>query len=335
MADEFAALIARSGGRARRSGCAGCAAARGGVVGADARRGLDACAIRILHLALTDEVAALAAADPSGFEAYRERAQGGADPFRRNRIMPAAVVAGAVARQSASACWRRCARLDARARITWFGPPMSAMSHATARLMETWAHGQDVVDALGLERAPTARLKHIAHLGVRTRAYSYQQHGLTPPTTDVRVELRRPMAACGRWGEPTAEDRVQGRRPISAWSWSSAATWTTRELVCTGSHAREWLLIAQAFAGHAGRGRRPAQFEVVRSDGGTDWPLSGGMLVARRSTPRNARRPATFVDATAFSPSSSRAATAGARMAYSRIAEAIVVEIAGEARSEG
>jgi hypothetical protein len=70
-------------------------------------------------------------------------------------------------------------------------------THATARLMETWAYGQDVVDAFGIERSATSRLKHIAHLGVRTRGYSYTQHGLTPPADAVRVELRVRTGHCG------------------------------------------------------------------------------------------------------------------------------------------
>ena len=36
-------------------------------------------------------------------------------------------------------------------RIPWITGRMSAVSFATARLMETWAHGQDVVDALGVD----------------------------------------------------------------------------------------------------------------------------------------------------------------------------------------
>jgi uncharacterized protein (TIGR03084 family) len=52
-------------------------------------------------------------------------------------------------------------------RIPWYGPPMGAASFATARLMEYWAHGQDVADAMHVEGAPTARLRHICHLGRR------------------------------------------------------------------------------------------------------------------------------------------------------------------------
>ena len=153
-------------------------------------------ATRILHLALTDEAAALAACDPSGFEAYRDQRRQGTDAFAANRSIPAPQLLDLwrANRQRLLECLRS---ITPRARITWFGPPMSAMSHATARLMETWAHGQDVVDALGLERPDTSRLKHIAHLGVRTRAYSYAQHDLTPPATDVRVELTGPEVRRG------------------------------------------------------------------------------------------------------------------------------------------
>ena len=49
---------------------------------------------------------------------------------------------------------------------------------ATARLMETFAHGRDVADALGAHaRAATARLRHVCHLGVRTRGFAYLING--------------------------------------------------------------------------------------------------------------------------------------------------------------
>ena len=70
---------------------------------------------------------------------------------------------------------------------------MSAVSFATARLMETWAHGQDVVDALGAHREPTDRLRHVAHIGVRARPFSYVTNGREMPEGEVRVELRSPV----------------------------------------------------------------------------------------------------------------------------------------------
>jgi uncharacterized protein (TIGR03084 family) len=208
----------------------------------------------ILHLALTDATAALAACDPAGFEAYRTQRRGGADAFADNRGIPASQLL-AVWRANRQHLLDCLHQVSPRARITWFGPPMSAMSHATARLMETWAHGQDIVDALGLERHDTPRLKHIAHLGVRARAYSYQQHNLTPPATDVYVELAAPDNATWTWGETSAADRVQGPAGDFCQVVVRRRHVDDTRLDYAGPHAREWLLIAQAYAGPPGKGR--------------------------------------------------------------------------------
>ena len=82
--------------------------------------------------------------------------------------------------------------LDPSTRVPWYGPAMAARSFITARLMETWAHGQDVVDALGVARIPTARLRHVAHIGVRARPFSYAIHNMTMPAGDVAVRLTGP-----------------------------------------------------------------------------------------------------------------------------------------------
>jgi uncharacterized protein (TIGR03084 family) len=150
----------------------------------------------ILHLALTDEVAALAASDPAAFEGYRHSRRGGTDPFQTSRgMLPADLLD--LWRTNRRCLLESLRTLDPKGRVSWFRPPMAAMSHATARLMETWAYGQDVADAFGIECSATSRLKHIAHLGVRTRGYSYTQHGLTPPADAVRVELRVRTGHCG------------------------------------------------------------------------------------------------------------------------------------------
>ena len=213
----------------------------------------------ILHLALTDDVAALAAADPDAFEIYRQgRHASGVDLFQSHRGTPAGELL-ALWRKNRRTLLEALASIDERRRIAWFGPPMSATSHATARLMETWAHGQDIVDALGLDRAATPRLKHIAHLGVRTRAYSFTQHGLTPPSNDVRVQLDAPGGGVWTWGEPDAEDRVTGPAPDFCLVVVQRRHLDDTDLTYDGPHAREWLLVAQAFAGTAGSGAKPRQ----------------------------------------------------------------------------
>jgi len=148
--------------------------------------------------------------------------------------------------------------LDAHARVPWYGPPMSARSFATARLMETWAHGQDVADALGVERRPTGRLRHVAHIGVRARPFSYAIHGLALPAEPVAVVLAGPDGDTWSWDEG-AQDVITG----PALNFCLVVTQRRHPadvgLQVVGDAAREWLGIAQAFAGPPGPGRPPAR----------------------------------------------------------------------------
>ena len=87
---------------------------------------------------------------------------------------------------------------------------------ATARLMETWAHGQDVVDALGATREPTDRLRHVAHIGVRTRDFAFLVRDLTPPAEPFRVELTGPHGDLWSWGPRTPRSASPAPRWTSA-----------------------------------------------------------------------------------------------------------------------
>lgn len=109
-------------------------------------------------------------------------------------------------------------------KLPWYGPPMSAASMVTARLMETWAHGQDVYDALGLRREPTARLWHIARFGTRTRDFAYLLNSLAPPAEEFRVELAAPDGTTWTFGPEDAEQRLTGSAVDFAWSSPSGGT---------------------------------------------------------------------------------------------------------------
>ena len=89
------------------------------------------------------------------------------------------------------------APLDPKARLGWYGPPMSARSVATARLMETWAHGQDIWDVLRRRRPATARLKHIAHLGVTTFGWTFATANFSSRRYRPMFALRRQVATNG------------------------------------------------------------------------------------------------------------------------------------------
>ena len=106
--------------------------------------------------------------------------------------------------------WMRKAKRLGKDRLPWYGPPMSALSFATARLMETWAHGQDVSDTLGIERAPADRLRHISHLGVSTFGWSYANRGMKVPDVPFRVELTGPAGQIWTWGPEDAAQSICG-----------------------------------------------------------------------------------------------------------------------------
>ena len=139
-------------------------------------------------------------------------------------------------------------------RIDWYGPSMGAKSFLTARLMETWAHGQDVVDALaaaGLEasRPATDRLRHIAQLGVITRRWSYRNRGMDMPTEEVSVELLAPSGALWRWGGDDAPATVRGPAEHFCLVVTQRRHRDDTDLAVTGAAAADWLDHAQAFAG--------------------------------------------------------------------------------------
>lgn len=218
----------------------------------------------ISHLAYFDGTATTAALEPDLFVQEVEAAQASG----RDLIAEGTAMGRGLDAPDVLDWWRqrRTALLDALGplapsdRLPWYGPPMAARSFATARLMETWAHGQDVFDALGLDRAATDRLRHVAHIGVRARPFAYATNGRELPVGDVRIELTGPGGDRWAWGPEEATDRVIGL----ALDFSLVVTQRRHlddvALHIEGAAATDWMEIAQAFAGPPGAGRAPGQF---------------------------------------------------------------------------
>ena len=215
------------------------------------------------HLAYYDAAAALAMSDPAAFETERDRAFGGGDfgsyeamTLRRDLDGPATL---AHWKEQSSFLHRAIAAMDPGARVPWYGPPMAGASLVTARIMETWAHGQDVVDALGVWRTPTGRLRHIAHLGVRTRGFSFTNRGLDPPDGEVAVALTGPAGDEWTWGpgNGSADDLVTGSALDFCLVVTQRRNLADTSLVVRGPVAEAWMGQAQAFAGPPGTGRSP------------------------------------------------------------------------------
>lgn len=134
-------------------------------------------------------------------------------------------------------------------RIPWFGPDMSTLSFATARLMETWSHGQDIADTVDKPWPATDRLKHVCHIGVTTRGWSYMVRKREFPGGDVRTELTAPSGELWTWGPEDAADRLTGSAEDFALVVTQRRQPASTSLVTDGPLAAEWLSIAQAFAG--------------------------------------------------------------------------------------
>ncbi|MQA13206.1 MAG: TIGR03084 family protein [Pseudonocardiaceae bacterium] len=225
---------------------------------------------QVSHLAYFDETAALSATDPDRFRAGAEALAGRGDRFTDEIADEYRALPPAQLRE-----WFRTARrslvetfaaVDPATRLPWYGPPMSAASSITARLMETWAHGQDIADALGVEREPTARLRHVAHIGVRTFSFAFGLHGRPVPETPVRVELSAPDGTTWTWGsedDTATADTVRGPALDFCLVVTQRRHLLDTGLQVTGDVAAEWMSLAQAFAGPPGPGRAPSR-EVTR-----------------------------------------------------------------------
>ncbi|MFD4942224.1 TIGR03084 family metal-binding protein [Streptomyces sp. NPDC058239] len=216
---------------------------------------------QIAHLTWTDEVALLAATDAGAFAAEVAEAMEAPESFVDRGAEELAVLAP----DTLLARWRdgrvrlEAALRDAPAgtRIPWYGPPMSVASMATARIMETWAHGQDIADALGVTRTPTARLRHVARIGVRARDYAYLVRGIKAPEEEFRVELLAPDGELIAFGAEDAPQRVTGPLADFCLLVTQRAHRDDLAVRAVGPDADQWLDIAQAFAGPAGPGRAP------------------------------------------------------------------------------
>jgi uncharacterized protein (TIGR03084 family) len=216
---------------------------------------------QITHLAFFDRAARLAASDPAAFCAERDAVA--SDPVgvielarREHASMPVPDVRDWFARERAE-LKATFAALGPSTRVPWYGPEMSAASSVTARIMETWAHGQDVADAVGVERAPTSALRQVAHIGVWAFPNSFRAHGLDVPDVVVRVELAAPDGTTWEWGDAAAVDRVRGPAVDFCLVAVQRRHVDDTALEVSGPVAAKWMQIAQAFAGPPGPGRAP------------------------------------------------------------------------------
>lgn len=214
---------------------------------------------QIAHLNWTDRQSLLAATDEDAFRQAAQAALAAPHTFvdegaERGAALPAGELLAQWRAQRAELL-RVLGEVPRGRKLPWYGPPMSAASMATARIMETWAHGEDVADALDERREPTARLRHVVRIGVRTRDFAYAGRGLEPPPEPFRVELTGPGGELWAHGPEDAAQRVTGDAVDFCRLVTQRLHPDDADVRAEGSDAARWLEIAQAFAGPPGEGR--------------------------------------------------------------------------------
>ena len=144
---------------------------------------------------------------------------------------------------------RRYAELDPKARLAWAGPDMSARSSVTARQMETWAHGHEVFDVLGVVREEGERLRNIAHLGWVTRGWTFQVRQMAVPEPEPYVRLVSPAGAIWEWGDATSPERIEGPALGFCQTVTQTRAFADTDVTASGPGATAWMQNAQCFAG--------------------------------------------------------------------------------------
>ena len=210
----------------------------------------------VAHLHFFDEMSLAALAGEAAFAARRDALLRQIGQQRTNQEIGRESYAGLAAAELLErwiACCHDMAKQlgesDAKRRLPWFGPDMGVRMFTTARLMETWAHGQEVYDLLRVRRAPTDRLRHIATIGVRTFGWTFVNRGQQPPGPPPYVRLRAPSGALWEWNEPSDAERVEGDALDFCLVVTQARNVADTRLRVTGRIAQQWMAIAQCFAG--------------------------------------------------------------------------------------
>lgn len=143
----------------------------------------------------------------------------------------------------------RFASADPKARVRWVGPDMSVRSSLTARQMETWAHGQEVFDLMGVERRDTDGIRSIAVLGVNTYGWTFANRKLPAPAPVPHVRLTAPSGAIWRWNEPDEANLVEGSAVEFCQVVTQVRNIADTRLKVQGESATRWMALAQCFAG--------------------------------------------------------------------------------------
>ena len=219
---------------------------------------------QVAHLTSIAGLAELAAADPDGFKAA---AAGAADDFDGavNALLRPYLAASPFVllsrwRSQRAAAGEALSTLPPTQMVPWVARSLPAGILACAGIMELFAHGQDIADAVGVRREHGDRIGHLVGFAVRNRDFGYLVRGLTPPEEPFRFELTAPSGTLWEFGPPDAQQRITGPALDFCLLVTRRRHRDDLAVIATGEDADHWLNIAQAYRGSPGEGRAPGQF---------------------------------------------------------------------------
>lgn len=210
----------------------------------------------VMHLHDTDLMAAASLAGPEHFAAFRAdlnaMVASGLTRMEASRRRLGDLTGVVLRERWYDEMIRLCdalAALPPDARLKWAGPDMGVRMFATARQMETWAHGQALYDLLGVIREPVARLRNIAEIGVRTYGWTFANRGRDVPGPAPYVRLTGPAGSVYEWNVPALDNRVEGDLQAFCQVVTQVRNIADTALTVVGGPATEWMRLAQCFAG--------------------------------------------------------------------------------------
>ena len=134
-------------------------------------------------------------------------------------------------------------------RFVWAGPTMRARMFATARQMETWAHGWEIYDLMNLPRTHTDRILNVAEIGVRTFEWTFTNRQLEVPDPPPHVRLTAPSGATWQWHPEQPDNLIEGDAVAFCQVVTQVRNVADTALRVVGDTAAAWMSIAQCFAG--------------------------------------------------------------------------------------
>jgi enediyne biosynthesis protein E11 len=228
---------------------------------------------QVAHLASIVKLAEIAATDPATFQAVAATAGNDFDGAVESALAPYLALPQPVLldrwRTERAAATAALAAVPADQTVPWLARPLPPAVLASAGIMELFAHGQDIADAVGAHREHTDRIVHLAGFAVRTWDFGYLVRGLTPPAQEFRFELTAPSGAQWEFGPADAINKVTGPAVDFCLLVTRRRHRDDLAVTASGAEADHWLSIAQAYRGSPGQGRTPGQFATAEAAAGS------------------------------------------------------------------